>query len=341
MSTLAPILLPPLSAVYGAIIRSRLHLYRNGTFRTSTLPAPVISVGNITVGGTGKTPLVEWVARVLAEDDKKVCILTRGYGRKNANEHVLVSDRSKVFSNATEAGDEALLLAERLIGKAAVMSDANRFAAGEGAIKHLGTNCFVLDDGFQHLRLARDLDIVTIDATNPWGSGHLLPYGRLREPLSSLSRADCIVVTRADQTDNSEITLTKLAELTNAPVFLSRMRSVGLESFQRQVPESAERCFAFCGIGNPQSFFSQLGKQKIEIVNKKTFADHHNYTQKEIESLVETAQRQGANCLVTTEKDAVKLRTLSVALPCYFLRIEIEIENSEALRELLIAATKI
>ena len=175
------IVLPPLSLLYGAITRTRLSLYRRGTFHTTKLERPVISVGNITTGGTGKTPLVEWVSRKLAAKGKKVCILTRGYGRKDPHLQVIVSDGYGVLASPSEAGDEPYLLATSLTGQAAVISSADRIAAGQEAIKDFGTDCFVLDDGFQHLRLARDLNIVTIDATNPWGGGTLLPYGRLRE----------------------------------------------------------------------------------------------------------------------------------------------------------------
>src|SRR5215470_6599004 len=137
------LVLPPLSALYGAITRSRTALYERGTFRTFKLERPVISIGNITTGGTGKTPLVEWVARVIAESGKKVCILTRGYGRENPKQRVLVSDGSTVFAGPAEAGDEPFLLANDLLGVAAVISDADRSAAGQGAIKHLSTDCFV------------------------------------------------------------------------------------------------------------------------------------------------------------------------------------------------------
>ena len=188
--------------LYGAVTRTRLSLYRRGTFHTTKLDRPVISVGNITTGGTGKTPLVEWVAKTFAAKGKKVCILTRGYGRKDPHLQVIVSDGYGVLASPSEAGDEPYLLATKLTGQAAVISSADRIAAGQEAIKDFGTDCFVLDDGFQHLRLARDLNIVTIDATNPWGGGRLLPYGRLRETLEGLSRADCVVITRCDQVES-------------------------------------------------------------------------------------------------------------------------------------------
>ena len=202
MTRASSIILAPLGALYGAITETRLALYRRGLLNVSKLDAPVISVGNITTGGTGKTPLVEYIARALAAEGRKVCILTRGYGRENPKARVLVSDGQQVLASENEAGDEPRLLAENLQGIAAVISDADRFAAGQWAISELGSEVFILDDGFQHLRLARDLNVATIDATDPWGGGRLLPRGRLREPRAGLARADCIVITRADQADD-------------------------------------------------------------------------------------------------------------------------------------------
>src|SRR5215470_9419201 len=207
------LVLPPLTALYSAITRARISLYERGTFRTTKLEKPVISIGNITTGGTGKTPLVEWVARTLAAQGKRVCILTRGYGRKDPHLQVIVSDGYGILASPAEAGDEPYLLATKLTGQAAVISSADRIAAGQEAIKDFGTEAFVLDDGFQHLRLARDLNIACIDATNPWGGGRLLPYGRLREGREGLRRADCVVLTRCDQVESVETLRDEVREL--------------------------------------------------------------------------------------------------------------------------------
>ena len=326
------LILPPLSVLYGAVTRTRLSLYRRGTFHSTKLDRPVISVGNITTGGTGKTPLVEWVARTIAGAGKKVCILTRGYGRDNPDRQVVVSDGTNVLANPSEAGDEPFLLATNLAGVAAVISNADRIEAAKGAIKHLGTDCFVLDDGFQHLRLERDLNIVTIDATNPWGGGHLLPYGRLREPLSGLSRADCIVITRADQANNLDALRDEIRRLTeNAPIFQSTMR---IKNLPETIPTPVA---AFCGVGNPQSFFNLIPH---EIVLQKTFPDHHRYSQTDVDSLIEAATRAGAQSLITTAKDAVKLKSLLFSLPCFVLEIEPRIENEAELARLVLTAAK-
>ncbi|HKR11417.1 MAG TPA: tetraacyldisaccharide 4'-kinase [Pyrinomonadaceae bacterium] len=322
------LILPPLSVVYGAVMRTRLSLYRRGTLQSFKLDRPVISVGNITTGGTGKTPLVEWIARTVAATGKRVCILTRGYGRDNPKRRVIVSDGNTVRATPSEAGDEPFLLATNLLGIAAVIADADRIAAGREAIAQFNPDCFVLDDGFQHLRLQRDLNIVTIDATNPWGGGHLLPYGRLREPLSGLSRADCVVLTRTDQSSDIPAVTDQLRRLTNAPIFHLRMRVTAIKPFNNAPEVLPSPVAAFCAVGNPRSFFNQV---QYDLVLRKAFPDHHRYTQHDIDSLIEAARRAGARSLITTAKDAVKLHSLSILLPCYTLEIEPQIENEAAL----------
>ena len=328
------LLLPPLSILYGAVTRTRLSLYRRGTFQSTKLPRPVISVGNITTGGTGKTPLVEWVARTAAASGRKVCILTRGYGRDDPDRMVVVSDGHTVMATHSAAGDEPFLLATNLRGVAAVISNADRVAAGNEAIRQFDTDCFVLDDGFQHLRLERDLNIVTIDATNPWGDGHLLPYGRLREPLSGLKRADCVVITRTDRANNIDDLHNDIRRLAgDIPVSNSRMRTSRITPLDDSSETAlAAPVAAFCAVGNPRSFFDAVPH---ETVLQKPFPDHHRYSQPEIDSLIDTARRAGANSLITTAKDAVKLRSLSFSMPCYVLEIELQIDDEAELIQLV------
>ena len=323
------LVLPPLSALYGAVTRTRLKLYQRGTFHTTKLDRPVISVGNITAGGTGKTPLVEWVARIIADAGKNVCILTRGYGRENPQRQVVVSDGKTILATPAEAGDEPYLLATKLLGSASVICNADRISSGRYAIESLGADCFVLDDGFQHLRLARDLNIVTIDATNPWGGGQLLPYGRLREPVANLIRADCVVLTRCDQADNLETLRAEIRALTRSvPLFESTMTPV--RSLLPTGPVAA-----FCAVGNPISFFRQLKESEHEVVFEKSFADHHAYTQHDVDELIRNATRAGATSLITTAKDAVKLRSLHFSLPWHVFEIEISIEDEAGLTQLI------
>lgn len=342
METSLP-LFAPLSVLYGLAVRTRLELYRRGLFTVSKLAAPVISIGNLTTGGTGKTPLTESIARVLAEQARRVCILTRGYRRHNPNERVVVSDGESLRADAIEAGDEPRLLAESLQGLAAVISDADRFAAGTWALKELGSNAFILDDGFQHLRLARDLDIVVVDATQPWNNGHLLPWGRLREPPSGLSRADCVVITRSDQAEHVDALRDQINELSrNKPIFTSSMHVRGLVPLnekssdagaqQRAVPRPIA---VLCGIGNPPAFVRQLNDAGYEQTWVSAFPDHHVYNQQEVDKVVEQAKQAGAACLITTAKDAVKLHGLRFELPCYVLDIQIEIDNKERFVEMI------
>jgi len=333
------IVLPPLSLLYGAVTRTRLSLYRRGTFQTTKLDRPVISIGNITTGGTGKTPLVEYVARMIASTGKKVCILTRGYGQKDPHLQVIVSDGYGVLASPSEAGDEPYLLATKLAGQAAVISSADRIAAGQEAIKDFGTEAFVLDDGFQHLRIARDLNIACIDATNPWGGGRLLPYGRLRESAEGLSRADCVVLTRCDQVESVAALREQVSELIEGrPIFESRMRPLRVVSLKNG-PETIAvpgRVGGFCAVGNPGSFFKNLRGLGYEIALERAFTDHHAYSQGDVDTLHQLAKETGAIALITTAKDAVKLKGLSFALPCYVLEIEININEGNAFQKLVL-----
>jgi tetraacyldisaccharide 4'-kinase len=356
MTSAASIILLPLSAIYSAVTRARLTAYRRGWFSVAKLPPPVISVGNLTTGGTGKTPLVEWVCRVLAgkrrgkqppgdddaeagEPQKKVCVLTRGYGRANPKSQVLVSNGAELVAAAREAGDEPFLLAQNLIGIAAVIANPNRLAAGEWAIENLGSEVFVLDDGFQHLRLARDLDIVTIDATNPFG-GALLPAGRLREPLSGLSRADCVVITRTEQVaDWTRIKEVVEREAGPVPVFSSQMVTSGIRTLGGEKLDNekllAQPLGAFCGVGNPESFFNHLHREGSALAFTRAFADHHRYDQTDLDQLVAQARSSEAGALITTAKDATKLASLKLDIPCYVLEIEISVDDEDRLIRLI------
>jgi tetraacyldisaccharide 4'-kinase len=347
MSSASSIILAPLSVLYGAVTRTRLALYRRGLLKPSKLDAPVISVGNITTGGTGKTPLVEWVGRALDREGRKVCILTRGYGRENPNTRIVVSNGKEILASEREAGDEPRLLAQSLLGLAAVISDADRFAAGQWAIKKFGSDVFILDDGFQHLRLARDLNIVTIDATNPWGGGHLLPYGRLREPRRALSRADCVVIARANQASDLDALRSEIEELSHhRPIFTSCMKVRGLRRLEDQFPKedrarhrSIEQPIgAFCAIGNPLAFIKQLEAENHELRSVQEFPDHFKYDQSDVTTLVEMAKRKGAKSLITTAKDAVKLGALRFDLPCYVLEIESVVNDEAGLLKMICGA---
>jgi tetraacyldisaccharide 4'-kinase len=339
------IVLSPLSITYAAVTRLRTAAYKSGLLKTTRLPLPVISIGNITVGGTGKTPLVARVSRALAAEGRKVCVLTRGYARENASERIVVSDGSAMLASVEQAGDEPLWLAENLKGVAAVICDPDRAAAGRWAIDNLKSDAFVLDDGFQHLQLGRDLDIVVIDATNPWGGGHLLPHGRLREGARGLSRADCVIITRMEQNADISSLKSEIQKLLgDHPILTSQMQTKGVRELNGQclatlglIPQPV---VAFCGIGNPDSFFSQLRSGGLNITTTQAFPDHHQYKPEEIVKLSDKARRLNASSLITTAKDAVKLRDFKFDLSCYVLDIEISIDQQDKLQDLIRTAIR-
>jgi tetraacyldisaccharide 4'-kinase len=285
------------SVPYGWAVRLRNRLYDRGWKRCRRLPVPVISVGNLTLGGTGKTPCVEYVARFCRQNGLRVAILSRGYGSTAGH------------------NDEALVLEENL-PDVPHLQGADRAALAAIAVKEWASDVLVLDDGLQHRRLARDLDLVLLDATEPWGYGHLFPRGMLREPRSGLRRAGFVMLTHCDQVDESERvrlreTVARLApgvpvaETSHGPVDL-------VNSKQRTAPlrEVAERpVVAFCGIGNPNAFRRTLAHLGAEVCAFRTFADHHAYTRTDIDDLNTWARRRAARCIVlTTQKDLVKLR---------------------------------
>lgn len=334
MNRVTTVALSPLGGLYGLAIKARRNLYRRGLLSVRRINVPVISVGNLTMGGTGKTPLVSWIARKLADANQRVCILTRGYGRAHPQKRVVVSDGAEILSEAEQAGDEAFLLAESLQRRAAVISDADRGSAAIWAIENLASDVFILDDGFQNLGLARNLDIVTIDATNPWGNRRLLPAGILRESPEELARADCIVLTRVDESHRIRELEREINELSKGrPVFRSRINIRGLRPVNAEggsvSPEEINSSIAaaFCGIGNPHSFFTQLQSADYHLGFTQIFRDHHTYTQADIDRVTRAAIAAGAKVLLTTAKDEVKLRSHRFELPCYAVDIGIEIEE--------------
>ncbi|HLL16161.1 MAG TPA: tetraacyldisaccharide 4'-kinase [Pyrinomonadaceae bacterium] len=355
MLKLPDFVLAPLGVAYGAAGGARRALYRAGVLRVERIAAPVVSVGNLTAGGTGKTPLVEWLARAVASEGRRVCILTRGYGRADPGKRVVVSDGERVLAEAREAGDEPRLLAESLSGlTVAVVSDANRVAAARWALESLRSEVFILDDGFQHLRIARDLNILTLDATDPWGGGRLLPRGRLREPLGEMRRADLIVITRAELAGDVEDLRARAVSLSGGrPVLVARTATVRIASLDRAAVDETggsretneitrplladipQPLAAFCAIGNPSAFFAHARNHALTLNYTRAFADHHAYTQRDVDDCVREAVRRGARALLTTAKDAVKLRALRFALPCYVLEVALKFDDEQRMRAIL------
>lgn len=334
-----------LAWLYGKFANARNALYEKGALKSFSLGAPTVSIGNITAGGTGKTPLVAFIADVLAEGGEKVCILTRGYGRENPKERVLVSDGEKVLADVRVCGDEPFELAQKLLGKAIVVADGNRVAAAAWAREQFGVTAFVLDDAFQHRRAKRDLDIVTIDATNPFGRGKTF----LREPLENLKRADAIVITRANLVEDIEnlkaqilkynpdcVIFTaenKISNLIELEDFHAKAQSSQSETLHSQL--STLHCLAFCALGNPDNFFDQLKQEGFNLISTQKFPDHHFYRQTDTETLEKKARQTGAEILLTTAKDAVKLKDLKFDLPCYVAENQLIFDDEKKLREFI------
>ena len=338
MNRAATIALTLLGLLYGAAMRARAALYEWGILRTHKIDSPVISVGNLTTGGTGKTPLVEAIAEYLAAKGNRVCILTRGYGRDNSGQRVVVSRGTQILDDVTQTGDEPLMLAEKLKGKAAVICDADRVSAARWAEENLASDIFILDDGFQNQRIARNLNIVTIDGTNPWGNKKVLPAGTLRESRKALRRADCVVLTRTEQSTDSTLPA-EIEKISDAPVFRSRMVTLGIHDDNSaravQLEDVARHPIAaFCAVGNPEGFFNHL-RESFELADTTAFRDHHQYSQADIDWITKHALGNGAEALVTTAKDAVKLRALRFDMPCYIIDIKIEFESEERFFDLI------
>ena len=337
------LLLSPFGKIYGRIMTARNDLYESGRFRSESLGVKTISIGNITAGGTGKTPLVAKTAEILSDRGEKVCILTRGYGRRHAHKRVLVTDGIQILATAEESGDEPLELARKLLGKAVIIADADRLRAGRWAREKFGITAFVLDDGLQHRKVKRDIDIACIDAIDPFGGGKMLPEGMLREPLHGLSRAGIIVITRADLVEKIEDLKAELAGYApKAKIFVSRNKISGIHELNEinsytEVNSTKELKygFAFCGLGNPGNFFEMLRRAGFGLTGKRAFSDHHTYSLNDIEKLNKTAKASGAESFLTTGKDAVKLSAARFDLPCFVVKIEPELEDEREFIRLL------
>ena len=320
-----------LSLPYGGVVRLRAFLYSAGVLETKRLPSPVISIGNMTVGGTGKTPLVMTLARGLMRRGIPVAILSRGYKGKNVSDPV-VSDGQNIFLPPEESGDEPYLLSQSLRG-VPVLVGKDRFTNGQLALRRFTMKGFLLDDGFQHLPLHRDLNILLIDSRVGFGDRHLLPRGILREPLSQLRRAHLFLLTKTEHPEACQVLETELRQIhPSAPIFHSHYEPVGLigpkEEWEAPHSLKGKKVFAFSGIANPDSFSSLLRKCGMEIVKEAIFPDHHRYTEKDLASIRENSR--GTDRVVTTEKDMLKLRNLDLAnLSLRALRIELKIWEEE------------
>lgn len=327
--TLVQSLLWPLSILYSTGARLRAWSYRAGILRQQHLNGVVVSVGNLTVGGTGKTPFVVWLAERFAQTGKMTAVLCRGYRPLPQRSHAV--DAPEI---AEGWNDETLLLRGRLDKRVRFGVGASRLDKGR-ELERVGVECFILDDGFQHLQLARDVDIVLVDATNPFGGGHLLPAGRLREPISALRRADIVVITRSEHAPATEAVIQRY---TSAPIYCARTELLGIEAYGEPVSPAhnetpaGKKYFAFCGIGNPSAFFDDLKKWGVPLAGRATFRDHHLYTEHDVSELESRASASDADALLCTEKDTYDLAPLRTSrFPVFFCNIALQFNNEEAL----------
>ncbi len=326
----------PFAPLYSALMSLRVLLYNSGFFKRHRLSVPVVSVGNLHLGGTGKTPLIKYIAKFLQRNGRNPTILSRGYRGKAHGQVNVVSNGRKIFMAAAACGDEPRLLAESLPG-VPVITGKKRAVTGRYAIEQLSADTILLDDAFQHLSIERDLDLVLFNASKPLVEDRILPAGELREPITALKRAHGFIITGADGSNrhNTETIMRFLREhYPGKPTFLGKYKTVEPLYDSRGGTHSLEEArrlafYGFCGIANPLCFRQTLTDEHFNILEFSTFRDHHIYSQKDIDMLRKKARSLKAQALITTEKDFVKLGPFfKNAPPLLLLKIELAMEEA-------------
>jgi tetraacyldisaccharide 4'-kinase len=338
----AKTILKPLVAAFKLGHDFRRVAYRRGWLRTRRLNRPVISIGNITVGGSGKTPLVSYIVQMLLRTGWHPAILTRGYGRRRGPKLIALEPRAARNPDPREVGDEPALLAKALPAVPIVIC-ADRYQAGRLAEDRFEPDVHVLDDGFQHLRLARDVDVVLLDITQNFFESALLPAARLREPLSALARAHMLVLTRTELGGSRSLEDVVLTINPRARIFHAATRLRGLRDLatgERRNPEEfrSKPVLAFCGLGNPSAFSANLRAWGFQLAAELAFRDHHVYSLADLHRLTTRASQIGAAALVTTEKDALNLPPgWKSQIPLVACIIEAEVREAEAFQNEIMA----
>ena len=318
----------PLSLMYILGVRLRVLLYSWGVLKTHSLDVRVISIGNITLGGAGKTPVVAFLAEYLKKNGRRISILSRGYGRVSKGVHIVSTDQKTDWRHS---GDEPYLLARRLPQVPVVVGE-NRVRAGRQAVDSFDSEALLLDDGFQHLRLHRDIDIVVIDASNPFGNGIVFPAGTLREPKGNLNRANLYWLTRVDQADDLPSLRRFLKKIKPENTIVeSTYRPVGLRRHQSGsahdlVALQKTKVILMSGIANPRSFELTASGLGADILQHFTYPDHHAFNPEDIELVQQAASQSRAEFILTTEKDGVRIpQDIEYTVPIHELIIEIHI----------------
>ncbi|HEX9125374.1 MAG TPA: tetraacyldisaccharide 4'-kinase [Methylomirabilota bacterium] len=302
------------SAAYRAALAARSASYRIGVLSTRTLPVPVISVGNVTVGGSGKTPLTEVVALALADMGARPAVISRGYGRRSRGVRI-VADGGGILLGARDGGDEPVLLAEHLPGVPVVVGES-RYEAAAVAVASCGAGALVIDDGFQHRTLAKDLEILAISGREPWGNGRLFPRGSLREPLSALKRAGVVVVTNpATVATTNDVAHVLRRKGSRATVLSGAYHPTALRRGDRGHSEAAgtltgRRVLALAGLAAPGGFVATAESLGAEVAGVAAFPDHYWYTAGDLARVAASARELGAEAVLTTEKDWIRIREI-------------------------------
>lgn len=341
-SLLARWALLPLAVFYGWGVHIRTVLYETGWMTRRQLPCRVVSVGNLTSGGTGKTPVVIALAQWLTSTGKRVGVLSRGYRRTSRDKHLLVSDGIRVLADASDAGDEPYLIARRCTG-VVVAVGVDRYRLGRWVLDRFPLDYLLLDDGFQHLALRRDVDLVLLDASDAMGIRALLPAGRLREPIAAAARADAVLVTRIAPGFEVESVLTALrgVRLKRRPYPVQFapecLVHVSTGAFEKIDFVRGRRAVAVSGIGNPASFRSLLETLGVKVQEELRFPDHHAYSDEDLQRIRTRAAAIGAEFILTTEKDAGKLAARVVHYdPVWAVRLRTDMmERGEDLQHLI------
>lgn len=328
-------LLTLLSGVYHGVVTTHRWLYQSGALRAKAVGCPVVSIGNVTVGGTGKTPAVELAVRTLTGLGYQPAVVSRGYRRRSRGVQI-VADAASIRLEPEDAGDEPFLLARRLPGIPVVVG-ANRVEAAQLARDRFGITAIVLDDGFQHRTMVKDLEIVMARARKPWGNGHLLPRGPLREPLGALARADLVVAAGAlSVAEAPEVVETVRRYRPGCPVLAARYVPIECWEAQRVRPLplgqlAGARLVAFAGIASPLGFQATLDEIGVHVETTIGFRDHHWYTERDLTALEVQATGPGIDGLVTTEKDWVRLRALRPCRrPLYVVSVRLDLLSGQA-----------
>ena len=363
-----------LSYIYWIIWAIRKWLYEKGILKTMHLPSPVICVGNITTGGTGKTPTVIALVKLLQNNTElslkdtepalqqdasiariktktatalsktktshvsapRIAILTRGYKRMSRSPVTVVSDGERLLSSPSEAGDEPYLIASALNG-IPVIAGADRYKSGIYSHSNFNTELFILDDGYQHLKLHRDINILLVDATNPFGNGYLLPKGILREPLQAISRADCIIISKVSGGDIRALEKQLRYYNNNSPIFYCDYKVTNIKDLDGNMlglhSISGKNLLIFSGIGNPHYFRRVVENSKGTVIKELIYPDHHWYKDKDLKAILDEAHKLSVDAILTTEKDAIRIKgagllsSNNMKMDMLILQVEMEIDK--------------